>query len=165
MDSGVHHLDLPSHCCPSLSTAAPRGCMSVVLIQLPPPAGACQAAPPNCSSLAVAGLLTAAFQLGLKTVSGWCFPTRDVLLQIGVQCLRAVDEGGEGIPLSNQECSTATSQHLLTSLSKLPLHVFFFGRPSFPPWKYNWPQPPCAPSRQRQPARQLRDSQQQPPAG
>lgn len=23
-DSGVHHLNLPSHCCPSLSTAAPR---------------------------------------------------------------------------------------------------------------------------------------------
>lgn len=111
---------------------------------------------PNCSSGAVVGLLTAAFQLGLKTVSRWCFPTRDVLLQIGVQCLRAVDEGGEGIFLSNPGYSTATSQCLLTTLSKLPLHAFCFGRSSLPPWKYNWPQPLRVPSRQGQPARNLR---------
>lgn len=61
--------------------------MSVVLIQLQSPAGACHGTCPNCSSLAVVGLLTEAFQLGLKTVSSWCFPTRNVLLQI-VQCVQ-----------------------------------------------------------------------------
>lgn len=35
--------------------------ISVVLIQLPPPAGASRGADPNCSSLAVAGLLPAVF--------------------------------------------------------------------------------------------------------
>lgn len=55
--------------------AAPRRCLWFW--------SSCQGAPPNCSSL---GLLTAAFQLGLKTVSSWRFPTSGVLLQIGVQC-------------------------------------------------------------------------------
>lgn len=53
-----------SHCCPSISRADKTHSsqeISVVLFQLPPPAGASRGSDPNCSSLAVAGLLPAVF--------------------------------------------------------------------------------------------------------
>lgn len=115
-------LPFPLHS--SQSVVLHSSSQSVVLIQLQPPAGACPGARPDCSSLAAVGLLTAAFQLGLKTASSWCFPTRDVFLPVGVCVFESCGwRRGGNIPF-NQGCSTSTSQCLLTSLSKLPLHAF-----------------------------------------
>ena len=82
------------------------------------------------------GLLTVAFQFGLKTLSScWCFPITGMLWQIGGQCVCEL-RMKEGTSLSDWGFSTAARQCLcwrpllLTNLSVVSFHALRFDRPS-----------------------------------